>query len=61
MSPARCPHCETYEVEATSALAPGDAGSDGWLDFTHRCLNLKCAQAFRYTPPDRERQKELRP
>ncbi len=30
MSPARCPHCETYEVEATAALAPGKGRTVYW-------------------------------
>lgn len=53
MSPARCPLCESLDVEPYSGI---EEASDRCEDVkaTHRCRNERCRKAFRYTPPARE-------
>lgn len=54
MSPPRCPRCEGLDVETVSGR---EEASEGDLLTTHKCLNPKCHTPFKYTPPDREKEK----
>lgn len=47
---ARCPWCETKDVEERLGV---DDASDGPLHTTHFCP--RCHRAFRYTPPEGEK------
>lgn len=53
MSAARCPRCESSALEPCDVLIEASDRSED-IVATHPCLNPKCREAFRYTPPMKE-------
>lgn len=50
MAPPRCPRCESGQVERHVELLEASDQAES-VHATHRCLNPKCRESFRYTPP----------